>query len=77
MAVEEGSMPRTPRHRWRRGCGGGWSATGGLRAPLHPRRGAELFEIEVGEHVTLFTHLAEVRARVGPFLARAPPPGKA
>ncbi len=32
--------------------------------------GAELLAIEGGEHVALFTHLAEVRARVGPFLRR-------
>lgn len=46
--------------------------------------GAELLAIEGGEHVTLFTHLAEVRARVGPFLTRhagtgrgtAPGPGE-
>jgi pimeloyl-ACP methyl ester carboxylesterase len=31
--------------------------------------GAELLAIEGGEHVALFTHLAQVRARVGPFLA--------
>jgi pimeloyl-ACP methyl ester carboxylesterase len=30
--------------------------------------GAELLAIAGGEHVALFTHLAEVRARVGPFL---------
>jgi pimeloyl-ACP methyl ester carboxylesterase len=38
--------------------------------------GAELLAIEGGEHVALFTHLAEVRTRVGPFLrkhARARP----
>jgi pimeloyl-ACP methyl ester carboxylesterase len=32
--------------------------------------GAELLAIEGGEHVALFTHLADVRARVGPFLRR-------
>jgi pimeloyl-ACP methyl ester carboxylesterase len=30
--------------------------------------GAELFAVEGGEHVTIFTHLAEVRARVTEFL---------
>jgi pimeloyl-ACP methyl ester carboxylesterase len=30
--------------------------------------GAELLAIEGGEHVALFTHLGEIRARVGPFL---------
>ncbi len=30
--------------------------------------GAELLAIEGGEHVALFTHLAEIRARVGTFL---------
>jgi pimeloyl-ACP methyl ester carboxylesterase len=33
--------------------------------------GAELLAIEGGEHVALFTHLAEIRARVGPFLGAA------
>jgi pimeloyl-ACP methyl ester carboxylesterase len=31
--------------------------------------GAELLAIPGGGHVALFTHLAEIRARVGPFLA--------
>jgi pimeloyl-ACP methyl ester carboxylesterase len=31
--------------------------------------GAELLAIEGGEHVALFTHLAEIRARIGAFLA--------
>lgn len=33
--------------------------------------GAELLEIEGGEHVALFTHLAPVRAAVGAFLEKA------
>lgn len=33
--------------------------------------GAELMTIEGGEHVSLFTHLDEIRARVRPFLDRA------
>uniref|UniRef100_Q07KI1 Alpha/beta hydrolase fold n=1 Tax=Rhodopseudomonas palustris (strain BisA53) TaxID=316055 RepID=Q07KI1_RHOP5 len=35
---------------------------------------AELFAVEGGDHVSLFTHLDAVRARVGEFLA-APTPG--
>lgn len=38
--------------------------------------GAELLALEGGEHVSIFTHLDEVRARVGPFLrAHAPASG--
>jgi pimeloyl-ACP methyl ester carboxylesterase len=33
-------------------------------------RGAEVLAIEGGEHVALFTHLAEIRARAIPFLRR-------
>lgn len=35
--------------------------------------GAEFLQIENGEHVSLFTHLDEVRARVRSFLARHRP----
>jgi pimeloyl-ACP methyl ester carboxylesterase len=37
--------------------------------------GAELMAIEGGEHVSLFTHLEEVRARVGAFLSAHSPAG--
>lgn len=42
----------------------------GLRS-AHEIAGAEFFEIPEGEHVCLFTHLDEVRRRVGAFLSRA------
>ena len=43
----------------------------GARALTDRVPGAELLAIEGGEHVALFTHLAEIRARVAAFLASA------